>query len=115
MTRRESSLFGGLVTHTAPPPAVIAYGFAGRLTGSPASVHAPGVGGRSQQEVDPTNAAPRAIKPLVEAVLQRCGADTFDLVLIDLDGNWTRGVFPSQEAAQAVAARAKSRPKMTLL
>jgi hypothetical protein len=39
----------------------------------------------------------------VEAVLQRCGLDTFDLLLIDLDGNWTRWVFPSQEAAEAVA------------
>jgi hypothetical protein len=39
----------------------------------------------------------------VEAVLQRCGLDTFDLMLIDADGNWTRGVFPSQEIAEAVA------------
>jgi hypothetical protein len=44
------------------------------------------------------------LRPDVEAVLQRCGADTFDLVLIDLDGNWTRWVFPSQEVAEAVAA-----------
>jgi hypothetical protein len=39
----------------------------------------------------------------VEAVLQRCGMDTFDLVLIDLHGNWTRGIFPSQEEAETVA------------
>jgi hypothetical protein len=39
----------------------------------------------------------------VEAVLQRCGLDTYDLVLIDVDGNWTRGVFPSEEIAGAVA------------
>jgi hypothetical protein len=39
----------------------------------------------------------------VEAVLQRCGRDTFDLLLIDLDGNWTRWVFPSEEAGVAVA------------
>jgi diketogulonate reductase-like aldo/keto reductase len=39
----------------------------------------------------------------VEAVLQRCGIDTFDLLLIDVDGNWTRGVFPSKETAAAVA------------
>jgi hypothetical protein len=41
----------------------------------------------------------------VEAVLQRCGVDTFDLILIDLDGNWTRWVFPSEEAATVVADR----------
>ncbi len=39
----------------------------------------------------------------VEAVAQRCGADTFDLVLVDLEGAWTRWVFPSQEAAEWVA------------
>jgi hypothetical protein len=39
----------------------------------------------------------------VEAVLQRCGVDTFDLLLIDVDGNWTRGVFPANEVAEAVA------------
>jgi hypothetical protein len=43
------------------------------------------------------------LRPDVEAVLQRCGLDTFDLLLIDLEGNWTRWVFPSQEAAEAVA------------
>jgi hypothetical protein len=36
----------------------------------------------------------------VEAVLQRCGLNTFDCVLIDVDGNWTRAVFPSREAAE---------------
>ena len=36
----------------------------------------------------------------VEAVLQRIGRETFDLVLIDPDGNWTRAVFPSEEAAR---------------
>ena len=40
----------------------------------------------------------------VEAVLQRCGRETFDLLLIDLEGNWTRWVFTSQEQARAVAA-----------
>ena len=44
------------------------------------------------------------LRPDVEAVLQRCGLDTFDLILIDLDGNWTRWVFPSKERAEAVAA-----------
>lgn len=40
----------------------------------------------------------------VEAILQRCGLDTFDLVLVDLDGDWTRAVFPSEGVARAVAA-----------
>jgi hypothetical protein len=44
------------------------------------------------------------LQPDVEAVIQRCGLDTYDLLLIDLDGNWTRWVFPSQEAAASVAA-----------
>jgi hypothetical protein len=39
----------------------------------------------------------------VEAVLQRCGLRTYDLVFIDGDGNWTRSVFPSEEAAEAAA------------
>jgi L-rhamnose mutarotase len=39
----------------------------------------------------------------VEAVLQRCGLRTYDLVFIDGDGNWTRWVFPSDEAAAAAA------------
>jgi hypothetical protein len=39
----------------------------------------------------------------VEAVLQRCGRDTWDLVLIDVDGSWTRWVFVSREAAEAAA------------
>ena len=40
--------------------------------------------------------------PDVEAVVQRCGLDTYDLLLIDLDGNWTRWVFTTEEAAVAV-------------
>jgi hypothetical protein len=39
----------------------------------------------------------------VEAVLQRCGRDTYDLLLIDVDGNWTRWVFTSEEAAVSAA------------
>jgi hypothetical protein len=42
-------------------------------------------------------------QPDVEALLQRCGLDTFDLLLIDVGGNWTRWVFPSEEEALAVA------------
>jgi hypothetical protein len=43
------------------------------------------------------------LRPDVEAVLQRCGLRTFDLVLIDGEGNWTRWVFASEEAAAAAA------------
>jgi len=43
------------------------------------------------------------LQPDVEAVLQRCGAATYDLLLIDLDGNWVRGVFPSEDEAAAAA------------
>jgi hypothetical protein len=37
----------------------------------------------------------------VEAVIQRCGLNTVDCVLIDVNGNWTRAVFPSKEVAEA--------------
>jgi hypothetical protein len=38
----------------------------------------------------------------VEAVLQHVGRRTWDLVLIDVEGNWARDEFPSEEAAKAV-------------
>jgi hypothetical protein len=38
----------------------------------------------------------------VEALLQRCGLDTYDLLLVDFQGNWTRWVFTSEEEAVAV-------------
>jgi hypothetical protein len=44
-----------------------------------------------------------ALRPDVEAVLQRCGRGTFDILLIDARGDWTRWVFPSDEAARAAA------------
>lgn len=37
----------------------------------------------------------------VEGVLQRIGAGTFDLVLIDADGNWERAVLPTDEVARS--------------
>jgi hypothetical protein len=43
------------------------------------------------------------VQPEVEAVIQRIGRDTWDLVLVDVDGNWNRGVFHSKELARAVA------------
>lgn len=36
----------------------------------------------------------------VEAVIQRIGRQTYDCLLIDVEGNWVREVFPSQEAAE---------------
>ena len=39
----------------------------------------------------------------VEAVVQRIGRETFDLLLIDGEGNWTRGVFLSEEECRATA------------
>ena len=38
----------------------------------------------------------------VEAVIQRCGLNTWDCVLTDPDGNWTRAVFPSKEIAEEI-------------
>ncbi|HEX9890955.1 MAG TPA: hypothetical protein VGB28_02710 [Actinomycetota bacterium] len=38
----------------------------------------------------------------VEAVVQRVGRNTWDCVLIDVHGNWTRAVFPSKEVALKV-------------
>jgi hypothetical protein len=45
----------------------------------------------------------KLFRPDVEAILQRCGLNTFDLLLIDANGNWTRWVFTSEETAVAVA------------
>jgi hypothetical protein len=45
------------------------------------------------------------VRPDVEAVVQRIGHDTWDLLLIDVDGNWDRGVFESKEQAVAVAEK----------
>jgi hypothetical protein len=39
----------------------------------------------------------------VDGVVQRIGLDTWDLVLIDGDGNWTRLVTTSKEGAVAAA------------
>lgn len=35
-----------------------------------------------------------------EAVIQRIGRDTWDCILIDVEGAWAREVFPSQEVAE---------------
>ena len=39
----------------------------------------------------------------VDAVVQRIGLHTWDLLLVDGEGNWTRMVVTSQEEAQAAA------------
>jgi hypothetical protein len=40
------------------------------------------------------------LHPEVEAVVQHIGLRTWDLVLIDVEGNWVRDVFESDEAAE---------------
>jgi len=40
-----------------------------------------------------------------EAVIQRIGRDTWDCILVDVEGSWVREVFPSQEAAEEACRR----------
>lgn len=55
-----------------------------------------------------TTRAPSALRefvklhPEVEAVLQRVGLRTWDLILVDLTGLWVREELGSEEAAEAV-------------
>lgn len=44
------------------------------------------------------------LRPEVEAVIQHVGRETWDLVLISVDGTWVREEFPSVETAEAVAS-----------
>jgi hypothetical protein len=44
------------------------------------------------------------LRPEVEAVIQHVGRETWDLVLISVDGTWVREEFMSVETAEAVAA-----------
>ena len=39
----------------------------------------------------------------VDAVIQRIGLDTWDLLLIDREGNWTREVMASEEECKVAA------------
>ena len=39
----------------------------------------------------------------LDAVIQRIGRDTWDLVVVDAEGNWTREVATSKEACVAAA------------
>ena len=41
------------------------------------------------------------LRPEVEAILQHVGRETWDLVLIDVQGTWIREEFPAAEAAEA--------------
>ena len=43
------------------------------------------------------------LRPEVEAVLQQVGRETWDLVLVSVDGTWVREVFPSAEDAEGAA------------
>lgn len=36
----------------------------------------------------------------VEALIQRVGHQTWDCLLVDVEGTWMRAVFPSKEAAE---------------
>lgn len=40
----------------------------------------------------------------VEAVIQRLGAATYDVVLVDTEGNWTRAVVASEAEARSACA-----------
>ena len=42
------------------------------------------------------------LHPQVEGVVQRCGRDTVDLLLVDARGNWERAVAASEEEARAM-------------
>jgi hypothetical protein len=44
------------------------------------------------------------LRPEVEGVLQHVGLDTWDLLLIDVRGNWDRDEFPTQDAAERACA-----------
>lgn len=43
------------------------------------------------------------LRPEVEAVLQHVGRETWDLVLISVDGTWIREEYPSSDAAEAAS------------
>jgi hypothetical protein len=40
------------------------------------------------------------LHPQAEGVLQRCGRETVDLLLVDVDGDWRRTVVASEEDAR---------------
>jgi len=46
-----------------------------------------------------------SLHPEVEGVLQRCAHRTWDLLLIDVHGEWTRAITPSEDHCRALARR----------
>ena len=42
------------------------------------------------------------LHPQMEGVVQRCGRETVDLLLVDVRGNWERAVAASEEEARAM-------------
>jgi hypothetical protein len=44
------------------------------------------------------------LRPEVEAVIQHVGRETWDLVLVSVDGTWVREEFPSAQTAEAAAS-----------
>jgi hypothetical protein len=45
----------------------------------------------------------------IDAIVQRIGHDTWDLILVDAAGAWDRWVFESEEAAAAAAGACGAR------
>jgi hypothetical protein len=43
-----------------------------------------------------------ALHPQVEGIVQRCGRATFDIVLLDVRGDWDRAVVGSEDEARAI-------------
>jgi hypothetical protein len=44
------------------------------------------------------------LHPQVEGVIQHVGRETWDLLVVDVEGLWDRDEFPSAEAARSAAA-----------
>ncbi len=44
------------------------------------------------------------MRPETEAVIQHVGLDTWDVLLVDVDGIWIREEFGSEEAARAACS-----------
>jgi hypothetical protein len=44
------------------------------------------------------------MRPETEGVLQHVGLDTWDLILVDVDGTWIREEFPSKDLAEAACS-----------
>jgi hypothetical protein len=55
--------------------------------------------------IDPSLREFVKLRPQVEGVVQHVGLETWDLLLVDVTGLWVRDVYPSEDAARAVADR----------